>query len=421
MHLNNQKTEKFSYDVFISHSSKDKLAVRELAERLKADGLRVWFDEWEIKPGDMIGLKIEQGLEQSRTLVLVMSANAFASDWVTLERHTAMFRDPTNAQRRFIPLRLDGAGIKDSLKQFLYVDWRQKSDDHYQKLMTVITEDGATNIQPTSVVEDQKPSAPISPNKSAKSDFLEDRFIKEMDKLVAPLNAKIGNVDIFLKGAPGYKDSRFARHHEYFSFWDKINENKYLCPDYLHSAIENYLNNKTDKVGDRTRDLSYEKAEMELFVAIRKRYSELRSILNGGDQASAKEQFRLLCKNFYSQPIDVRNKTAEQISEIAKEIELNDVLDFWRSSSPGEKVGAAVAIGTHLTISRKNHEDKMIINALRDGLSDSHSRVRYRVIEALGKSEKLVNHFRTELTDISIHDKNSGVRDKAKEVLKNRN
>ncbi len=125
----------FEYDVFLSHSSKDKPAVRELAERLKADGLRVWFDEWIIQPGDLIGLKIEEGLEQSRTLVLVMSANAFASEWVTLERHTALFRDPNNAQRRFIPLRLDNAEIKDTLRQYAYIDWRQKSAEQYERLL----------------------------------------------------------------------------------------------------------------------------------------------------------------------------------------------------------------------------------------------------------------------------------------------
>ena len=129
--------ETFEYDVFISHSSADKPAVRELAERLKADGLRVWLDEWEIKPGDPIGIKIEHGLEQSRVLILVMSADAFASDWMTLERHTALFRDPINAQRRFIPLRLDDAKIKDTLKQFAYVDWRQKSYQEYAKLLEV--------------------------------------------------------------------------------------------------------------------------------------------------------------------------------------------------------------------------------------------------------------------------------------------
>jgi hypothetical protein len=95
--------DQFEYDVFLSHASADKPAVRELAERLAGDGLRVWFDEWVIQPGDSIPLAIEQGLENSRTLVLVMSKNAFASDWVTPERHTALFRDPTNQRRRFIP------------------------------------------------------------------------------------------------------------------------------------------------------------------------------------------------------------------------------------------------------------------------------------------------------------------------------
>ena len=124
----------FKYDVFISHSSIDKPAVRALAERLKDDGLRVWFDEWEINIGDMIGLKIEQGLEESRALVPVMSTNAFASDWVMLERHTAIYRDPTNAQRRFIPLRLDDAEIKGTPKQFAYIDWKMKDESQYDKL-----------------------------------------------------------------------------------------------------------------------------------------------------------------------------------------------------------------------------------------------------------------------------------------------
>ena len=273
-------TETFAYDVFISYSSKDKPIVRELARKLKIDGLRVWFDEWEIKPGDMISLKIEQGLEQSRTLVLVMSANAFASEWVTLERHTALFRDPTNAKRRFIPLRLDDVEIKDTLKQFACVDWRDKSEGQYTKLLEVIAKDGATIIQQSSEAEDENGFNFISPKKPTKSDLLEYKFTKEMDKLVAPLNAKVGNNDIFLKGSPGYRDSKLVGHQEYFSFWDRINENKYLCPDYLHSAIDNYLMNKTNKVGDRTRDLFYEKAETELFEAIRKRYSELRSIIN---------------------------------------------------------------------------------------------------------------------------------------------
>lgn len=48
----------FRYDVFLSHSAQDKDAVREIANRLKSDGVRVWFDEWEIRAGDSIPAKI---------------------------------------------------------------------------------------------------------------------------------------------------------------------------------------------------------------------------------------------------------------------------------------------------------------------------------------------------------------------------
>jgi len=71
--------EAFPYDVFLSHGAKDKAVVRSLAERLRQDGLKVWFDEWVLKPGDSIPAKIEAGLEHSRVLVLCMSANAFGS------------------------------------------------------------------------------------------------------------------------------------------------------------------------------------------------------------------------------------------------------------------------------------------------------------------------------------------------------
>jgi WD40 repeat protein len=127
--------ENFQYDVFLSHSSKDKPVVRSLAERLRRDGLSVFLDEWEIFPGDSIPSKIEDGLEHSRVLVFCMSKHAFGSDWATLESQTFRFRDPLNKGRRFIPLRLDEAAIKGSLSQFLYVNWlSDEREQEYIKL-----------------------------------------------------------------------------------------------------------------------------------------------------------------------------------------------------------------------------------------------------------------------------------------------
>jgi hypothetical protein len=116
--------EVFTFDVFLSYSSKDRDVVRDVANRLRKDGLKVWFDEWILKPGDSVPAKIDEGLEQSRVLVFCMSANAFGSDWSLLEAGTFRFRDPINKERRFIPLRLDEAPVKGSLAQFLYISWR---------------------------------------------------------------------------------------------------------------------------------------------------------------------------------------------------------------------------------------------------------------------------------------------------------
>ena len=116
-------THEFSYDVFLSHSNKDKHIVRPLAERLRNDGLRVWFDEWSIRAGDDVAQKTEEGLKQSRVLVLCMSANAFGSGWAQLENQTFRFRDPQNKERHFVALRLDDSPIKSSLEQVLYVNW----------------------------------------------------------------------------------------------------------------------------------------------------------------------------------------------------------------------------------------------------------------------------------------------------------
>ena len=109
----------FPYDVFLSHSAKDKAVVRPLAERLRADGVKVWFDEWVLKPGDSNEknqaktAKIEEGLERPRVLVFCMSAQEFGSDWAQWESGTLRtgqrpFRDPLNKERRFLPLRLPG-------------------------------------------------------------------------------------------------------------------------------------------------------------------------------------------------------------------------------------------------------------------------------------------------------------------------
>ncbi len=135
----------YDHDVFLSHHSSDKPVVRALAGRLRDAGFKVWFDEWSIAPGEDINLAIEKGLEQSRCVVLAMSQAAFESDWVSAERSTAAFRDPTNKERRFLPLLLEDCEIPETVQRFKYLDWRNASERALEQLIEAVWD----NPEPT--------------------------------------------------------------------------------------------------------------------------------------------------------------------------------------------------------------------------------------------------------------------------------
>ena len=133
--------DSFTYDVFLSHNSQDKPQVRKLAGRLKKAGLRVWFDEWVIKAGDDIYLAIERGLEAARVQALCLSPAALGSEWVTLERSTVLFRDPTNTGRRFVPILLADCTLPDTLRRYKYVDFRQETAAAFDELLAACREE----------------------------------------------------------------------------------------------------------------------------------------------------------------------------------------------------------------------------------------------------------------------------------------
>ncbi|MDB5269034.1 MAG: hypothetical protein JWP58_2074 [Hymenobacter sp.] len=74
------------YDVFISHASEDKAeVVTDLAIALRASGLRVWYDDFELKIGDSLRRKIDRGLANSKFGVIVLSRSFFSKGWTNYE------------------------------------------------------------------------------------------------------------------------------------------------------------------------------------------------------------------------------------------------------------------------------------------------------------------------------------------------
>ena len=120
----------FIYDVFLSHASEDTEWCEKLAERLRNDGVRVWFDRWELQAGDHLEVRINEGLEQSRKMVAVWSGNYFRDRklWTYAEAFSRLHPDPLVQERPLIPVLLEGCNIPPLLQSLLYIDFRHPDD-----------------------------------------------------------------------------------------------------------------------------------------------------------------------------------------------------------------------------------------------------------------------------------------------------
>lgn len=87
------------YDVFISHASEDKDAVvRPLATALREAGLNVWYDEFELKIGDSLRRKIDQGLANSKFGIIVISRSFIKKGWTNYELDGLITRSVSGEQ-----------------------------------------------------------------------------------------------------------------------------------------------------------------------------------------------------------------------------------------------------------------------------------------------------------------------------------
>jgi GTPase SAR1 family protein len=120
--------DEFPYDVFLCHAPKDRATAEKVADHLPAAGLRVWFEGREVRPrAKGRDAKVAQGLEQSRTLVLLWSQNA-RRVWPALEQRTEIFRNPSDASRRFVPVRLDETPAPPGLEALAFVALQTEED-----------------------------------------------------------------------------------------------------------------------------------------------------------------------------------------------------------------------------------------------------------------------------------------------------
>ncbi len=119
------------FDVFLSHNSKDKPAVIELARRLQASGVKVWLDAWELRPGHPWQEALEDIIASTRAAAVLVGKDGLGP-WEEAEMSACL---DEFARRRLpvIPVLLPGCPEKPKLplllRRFTWVDCRDGGEE----------------------------------------------------------------------------------------------------------------------------------------------------------------------------------------------------------------------------------------------------------------------------------------------------
>ncbi len=80
--------------VFLSHNKKDKDFIEKIANDLRSCGIDVWYDEWEIPPGESLRKKIfDEGITNCDLFFVYLTNNSIESVWVQKELDAAFVQE----------------------------------------------------------------------------------------------------------------------------------------------------------------------------------------------------------------------------------------------------------------------------------------------------------------------------------------
>ena len=129
------------YDVFLSYPHTHADWVEQLAIRLKDEcRFEVWFDKWELIPGQNFIPEMSKGLQQASTCAICIGRNP-PRGWVQQEIEKALNRQAAHEGFRVIPVLMPDASedaVNDFLELRTWVDFRANPDEAFHRLASGI-------------------------------------------------------------------------------------------------------------------------------------------------------------------------------------------------------------------------------------------------------------------------------------------
>lgn len=128
--------------VFLSHTSTDKPFVKRLASDLRARSIDVWYDDWEMRVGDSLAERIQEGIQESGFLAVVLSPRSVQSGWVRRELNAALAEELQRKGVFVLPILFEDCEIPLFLRDKLYADFRYQYSDGFDAILRTVAPGG---------------------------------------------------------------------------------------------------------------------------------------------------------------------------------------------------------------------------------------------------------------------------------------
>ncbi|WP_353187638.1 toll/interleukin-1 receptor domain-containing protein [Pseudomonas sp.] len=131
--------------VFISYSHADKAKIDLIAGHLVRKRTNVWIDRWELKAGDSIINRVQEAVEGSSALLIMLSKASVESEWCKKELTAGLFRELDEKRVVVVPVLLEDCKIPLFLKDKMYADFRADFDEGMHTLLESVAQFSNTN------------------------------------------------------------------------------------------------------------------------------------------------------------------------------------------------------------------------------------------------------------------------------------
>ncbi|MFP7469973.1 toll/interleukin-1 receptor domain-containing protein [Niallia taxi] len=123
--------------VFISYSHSNKDIARKIAYDLEFNEIDVWYDDFEIKFGDNIIAKLEDGIEESDFFLVLLSEESITSNYIKMEIEFSISQN-----KKIILISLDDVKIENFLyPQYNFIDFSKSYSKGFKSLINKIKQD----------------------------------------------------------------------------------------------------------------------------------------------------------------------------------------------------------------------------------------------------------------------------------------